>query len=171
MNKFDNVINFDHHSKAHTRNWVETYRHLRATCPIARTESHGGYWVVTRFDDVVAVAQDTENFTKRKWRDENGVWRGGGTIPTISGLLIPDDIDWPEWKAYRHLLNPWFTPKVVARTRAMAERSTPKWRASIARQAASSPISLAAQTYKVSTCSGSVSGVWPTRLRYSQNRS
>jgi len=121
MNKSVPVIDFDHHSKEHTRTWVETYRYLRSYCPIAWTESHGGYYVVTRFNDVVAVAQDKVNFTKRKWQDENGKWQGGGTIPTISGLLIPDDIDAPEWKVYRHLLNPFFAPKVIARSRAMAE--------------------------------------------------
>ncbi|MDG2004557.1 MAG: cytochrome P450, partial [Novosphingobium sp.] len=76
---------------------------------------------MTRHDDVVAVAQDTENFTKLKWQDENGAWQGGGTIPTATALLIPDDIDPPDWKFYRHLLNPFFTPKVVARSREMAE--------------------------------------------------
>jgi cytochrome P450 len=121
MTKAGKLIAFDHHSREHTRTWVDTYRHLRANCPIAWTESHGGYWVITRLDDVVTIAQDTENFTKRKWQDGNGTWRGGGTIPTMSGLLIPDDIDPPEWKYYRHLLNPWFTPKTVAHTRAMAE--------------------------------------------------
>lgn len=121
MNSSVQTIDFDHHSPEHARDWAETYRRLRADCPLAQTEAHGGYYIVTRHEDVVAVAQDTDNFTKYKWQDESGSWQGGGTIPTSTALLIPDDIDPPDWKFYRHLLNPFFTPKAVAGSREMAE--------------------------------------------------
>ncbi|HEY5876257.1 MAG TPA: hypothetical protein VIT64_13200, partial [Ilumatobacteraceae bacterium] len=35
-------------------------------CPVARTERWGGSWMPTRYDDVVAVAQEHDVFTSRQ---------------------------------------------------------------------------------------------------------
>ncbi len=115
------IIDFDHHSPAHSKDWGETYKEMRANCPVAWTEAHGGYWVVTRYDDVGDIARDTDTFSSAKWQDDEGTWQGGNTLPTISGRLIPDETDPPEWKMYRHLLNPWFTPKAVAQYKDLSE--------------------------------------------------
>jgi cytochrome P450 len=122
MNKTENLIKFDHHTREHSDTWPETCRELRASRAVPRTESHGGYWIVTRYDDVRRIVQETDSFSSAKWQDENGKWQGGITIPQISGRLIPDETDQPEWKMYRHLLNPWFTPKAVLRTKEVTER-------------------------------------------------
>src|SRR3954467_13157913 len=38
---------------------------LRQRCPIAHTERFGGAWLPTRYEDVAAVAYDTERFSSR----------------------------------------------------------------------------------------------------------
>src|SRR5262245_41804197 len=38
---------------------------LRQRCPIARTERFGGGWLPVRYDDVSAIAYDTEHFSSR----------------------------------------------------------------------------------------------------------
>src|ERR1700685_3639419 len=38
---------------------------LRQRCPIAHTERFGGAWLPTRYDDVAAIAYDTERFSSR----------------------------------------------------------------------------------------------------------
>jgi len=38
---------------------------LRQRCPIARTERFGGGWLPTRYEDVAAIAYDTERFSSR----------------------------------------------------------------------------------------------------------
>jgi len=39
-----------------------TYAELRGRCPVAHTEDYGGYWALTRHDDVRAAATDAELF-------------------------------------------------------------------------------------------------------------
>src|SRR5215469_5263263 len=39
---------------------------LRQRCPIAHTGRFGGGWLPTRYEDVAAIAYDTENFSSRQ---------------------------------------------------------------------------------------------------------
>src|ERR1700722_3775513 len=43
----------------------DTYRHMRAHCPVARTDEVGGSWVVTRYADIERVDGDDETFSSR----------------------------------------------------------------------------------------------------------
>ena len=36
---------------------------MRALCPVARSEEYGGFWVVTRYEDALGVAQDWATFS------------------------------------------------------------------------------------------------------------
>src|SRR5256885_13733349 len=38
---------------------------LRERCPIAHTDRFGGGWLPTRYEDVAAIAYDTDRFTSR----------------------------------------------------------------------------------------------------------
>lgn len=40
----------------------EVYRNLRATCPVAHTADYGGYWALTRYQDVRDAALDPDLF-------------------------------------------------------------------------------------------------------------
>jgi cytochrome P450 len=75
--------------------------------PVLRGSKHGGFWALSRFDDVISAANDHEHFTTCQ----------GVTVPAL-GLPIasvPLTTDPPERKFYRRALQPFFTPAVVAR--------------------------------------------------------
>ena len=36
----------------------EVLAHMRSRCPVAHTDAHGEQWVLTRYRDVIQVAQD-----------------------------------------------------------------------------------------------------------------
>ena len=38
---------------------------LRATCPVAHTDRHGGSWLTTTYEDVTRVARDPMAFSSR----------------------------------------------------------------------------------------------------------
>ncbi|QFZ20789.1 cytochrome P450 [Saccharothrix syringae] len=40
----------------------KVHEELRASCPVAHTSAHGGFWALTRYADVIAAAQDSRTF-------------------------------------------------------------------------------------------------------------
>ncbi|KAJ5812200.1 hypothetical protein N7474_008501 [Penicillium riverlandense] len=42
------------------------YAHLRKTCPVAHVNAHGGYWILTKYDDVKNVSSDGSTFVSSK---------------------------------------------------------------------------------------------------------
>jgi len=112
------IIDFDHHSSGFAANTYETLAQQRAQCPLGFSEAHGGFWAVFRHATGMSVFRDPEHFTTAKFVDDAGVLRGGLTVPTIESLeLIPGEVDPPEWRPYRRLLNPVFSPDAVDRLR------------------------------------------------------
>lgn len=105
---------FDHMSPTLAATLHEQLATMRATCPVAHSKQHGGFWVVTRYDDVVRVARDWETFSSA-----HGVSPGTSkmTVPAI-----PEHVDPPVQRVYKRLINVWFTPNVVA-TKADATRA------------------------------------------------
>lgn len=104
------TVDFDHHSSVFADNWRAVTSDLRTRCPVAWTEAHGGYWVVSRYEDVKAVALDDATFSSDN--DMTGE-RGGGqgtAIPRAPMQLIPLEVDPPRFGKYRDLLNPKFSP-------------------------------------------------------------
>lgn len=90
---------------------------LRERCPIAHTDRFGGVWLPTRYDDVAAIAYDTDRFSSRaivisNFRPPHDIAPVGGTPPISS--------DPPFHHAARKLLLPAFTKSAVSRY----ERST-----------------------------------------------
>src|SRR5262245_25205687 len=116
-------VDFDHHSGEYARDSWRVLRELRQTCPVAWTDAHGGYWVVTRHADVERVARDPDTFSSD--HDLYGERCGykGITIPeTGSYRRNPVEIDPPEVLKYRHLLNPYFAPSAIAKRLPQIER-------------------------------------------------
>jgi cytochrome P450 len=40
----------------------EEYRHLRKHCPLIHTSQYGGYWLMTRYEDVKRAAMDSDTY-------------------------------------------------------------------------------------------------------------
>jgi cytochrome P450 len=97
---------FDHLSPAVGGQLYETLERLRTEHPVAQSDAYGGFHVVTRYEDVLRVAQDWESFSS-----EDGI-----TVPhgPTSVPAIPEQLDPPRHRAFKRLINAYFTPAVVA---------------------------------------------------------
>jgi cytochrome P450 len=100
-----------------------TLARTRQVCPVAHSDQHGGYWVATRYEDVLRVAQDWATFS-----NELGI-----TVPKRpssddpNGIkVLPVGVDPPVHREFKRLINPYFTPAAVAPweapTRALVNR-------------------------------------------------
>ncbi|WP_018637697.1 cytochrome P450 [Parafrankia elaeagni] len=110
---------FDHLSPDLARELHPTLARARSRCPVAHSDQHGGFWVVTRKEDVLRVAQDWKAFTS-----ESGI-----TVPSPPGppmKILPVTVDPPLQREFRQLTNPYFRPTVVKEweepTRAVVNR-------------------------------------------------
>jgi cytochrome P450 len=99
------ISDFDPHDPALAPVQHEVLTGLLQRCPVSWSERHGGFWSLTKFDDVVAAARDHEAFTV-----ERGVIvpSTGATTP-----IPPAQVDPPEHTKYRKILLPFFNPKAV----------------------------------------------------------
>jgi cytochrome P450 len=84
---------------------------LRQRCPIAHTQRFGGAWLPTRYEDVAAIAYDTERFSSRAIIMSN--FRPPKEIAPI-GAVPPISSDPPFHRDARKLLLPAFTKSAVA---------------------------------------------------------
>src|SRR5215469_4851642 len=85
---------------------------LRQRCPIAHTGRFGGGWLPTRYEDVAAIAYDTENFSSRQIIMSN--FRPPRDLAPV-GNSPPISSDPPFHHDARKLLLPGFTKAVVTR--------------------------------------------------------
>jgi cytochrome P450 len=101
-----NDVDFDHHAPDFNESKYRRYKDLRSRCPVAHTAAHGGYWLLSKYDDVFQVARDDKTFSSA---------REVVVPPTNVGKLIPLQADPPELERYRSLLIPFFAPANVKR--------------------------------------------------------
>ena len=85
----------------------------RRECPVAHSAAHGGYWLLSRYDDVFQVARDDQTFSSA---------REVVVPPTNVGRLIPLQSDPPELERYRGLLIPFFSPAALKASGAVHHR-------------------------------------------------
>lgn len=83
---------------------------LRATCPVARSEQHDGFWLLTRHEDVTMAAQDPARFSSAK----------GITIPHHGYpiTLPPIEEDPPRHQQFREPIRARFGPAAILRREA-----------------------------------------------------
>lgn len=93
----------------------EWFTYLRRNAPVYKhPEPHGpGFWVITRYDDVVAVGRDSQTFSSEQER--------GGVVQLRDDMM--DDfnrggrmmltMDPPDHTRYRSLVNKGFVPRMI----------------------------------------------------------
>ena len=97
------VVRFDHHAPDFADELWEIYDGLRAA-RVAYSETYGGFYVLSRYEDVYAAARDDETFSS----DREVV------LPaTRVGRLIPLNADPPDLQRYRSALFPYFTQRAA----------------------------------------------------------
>lgn len=86
-----------------------------SACPVAHTERWGGSWMPTRYEDVVAIAQEYDVFTSREVlvTPEPPGWETVDIYPAVAAPPISSDPPDHHW--HRRLILPFFAPQAVAR--------------------------------------------------------
>lgn len=102
------TVAFDHHTATWVQHPYAVYRRLRDDAPLAWSESHGGFWILSRYDDVSAALRDWVTFASGH--------AGRIAIPNTGGSVasIPLEVDPPRHEAYREVVAPFFTRAAVA---------------------------------------------------------
>jgi len=96
---------FDHHAPEWMADPGATYAQARSRCPVAHSDQHGGFWLITRYTDVDAVARDWMRFSSAS----------GIAIPTaLDTRVVPQEADPPQHTEVRDQIAPWFSPGAVA---------------------------------------------------------
>lgn len=83
---------------------TSAHARLRLECPVAYSDRFGGFWTLTRYDDVVAAARDVDTYRSS----------AKATIPDSTPGRPPRpplESDPPEHSDYRRVLNPYFLPR------------------------------------------------------------
>lgn len=108
---------FDHHSPEHATDPVASYRDIRCGHGSVRSEAHGGFTVFARYDDIAAVTTSAERFSSALVLPGDDGIGGGITLPhnPAASRMSLSEMDPPEWRRLRRLLNPVFKPEAVAR--------------------------------------------------------
>ena len=98
----------DIHNPEFVRDPLAAYDRLRTSCPLAHSDKHGGFWLMTRYEDVRSAAID--------WRAYTSAVAGVTAIPVITRRTepqLPIEIDPPQHSRYRALVSPVFTAERV----------------------------------------------------------
>jgi cytochrome P450 len=99
------LAGYDGYNTASFQENLDLMARARDHCPVAHSERQGGYWLVTRYEDVRAVLTDPERFSSR-----NGLAlpRNPNRPPTP-----PIDQDGAAHRDFRRILNPHLAPAAV----------------------------------------------------------
>jgi cytochrome P450 len=103
-------MSFDHHDPKFVEDPESVIGPIREAQPLVHSDLYGGFWVLTRYDDVTAAALDHESFTSAVV--------GATIIPPSQPReypLLPIELDPPEHTRYRALVNGLFArPRIEA---------------------------------------------------------
>ncbi len=121
------VVAVDHHDPGFHERRHDEWAALRASCPVAFNEQHGGFWMVGGFDVVAQVARDGATFSSRfEPEPVDGISYLGITgiprSPQIPKAGIAE-VEGPVHLALRRAMNPFMVPKAVAAARPLMEQA------------------------------------------------
>jgi cytochrome P450 len=112
---------FDHLSPELSADFHPTLARARQRCPVAHSDRHGGFWVVTGYEDVLATAQNWKTYSS-----EFGITVPAPPDGTPQMKILPVTIDPPLQRVFKKLINAHFTPAKIAPweepTRALVNR-------------------------------------------------
>jgi cytochrome P450 len=98
------VLSYSPHERRPIGEWAAFFDQLRADAPVVRNTFGDGYYVLTRYEDILGAYQDPETFTT------NAV-----TVfePDPSYRWIPHMLGGDEHRQWRRALGPYFSPKAI----------------------------------------------------------
>ena len=110
-------IDLDPHAPEFLERRMEVYADLRERCPVVFDTAHGGFWLVTDYENVLTVARETETFMHQFLLDApDGVRYEGITgyprYPDMPAQGI-SEVDGTDHHELRRALNPILSPAGV----------------------------------------------------------
>jgi cytochrome P450 len=100
-------IDVDLDSPEFAEHYEETLTELVTKCPVAHSSAAGGYWLVSRYEDVRACAQDWETFSNE------GGFEPGRKPDEAGARLYPVELDPPYQTRWRNALGAYFNPRAI----------------------------------------------------------
>lgn len=115
---------FDRHTPEYRHRFEEITAEMHSKCPVAWTETYGGHWVAAGSQAVFEIARAADCISND--HDISNERRGyqGITIPTPPGMRTRGgflEMDPPEQRQYRQVLNPYLSPAAVNRWTPVAD--------------------------------------------------
>jgi cytochrome P450 len=114
------VAQFNHNSREHATDPAGSYHELRAQHPVAWSDANGGYWIISGYDALFDAARNDDVFSSARSSD------GGEGLTVVipktpMHLHIPIELDPPDFRKYRKIVNAVTAPAAVARMKRMIE--------------------------------------------------
>lgn len=99
------IVDFNHGDPRISDRLFDWGARLRQESPIAYSNAYGGFWIATRYQDIVNILRDTQTF----------ICSERITLPPQASPVpvIPLESDEPDHSWYRSVLAPFLTPKAV----------------------------------------------------------
>ncbi|WP_406358769.1 cytochrome P450 [Streptomyces sp. NBC_01635] len=112
--KSEHAYHLDNTDPSLAPHLFETLKDVQRKCPVAWSDAGDGFWMLTKYADITAAANDWETYTVEE----------GHTIPsTGKSVMLPlAEVDPPLHTPWRRFLVPYFTPKTVESYRPVIER-------------------------------------------------
>ncbi len=106
VDRADRAVDFDPLDPVLAADLWERSRYLRDECPVAWSESHGGFWVINRYHDVFAAGKSWQDYTTT---------HGAAPVRFDNELfdMVPLETDPPFHREIRAMLSPFFTAEAI----------------------------------------------------------
>ena len=108
---------FDRHTPEYREQFTDVTAEMLDKCPVAWSETYGGHWVAAGHSEVFELARSAEYLSNdhdpaHERRGYKGISIPSPETPFRGGFL---EMDPPEQRHYRQLLNPYLSPAAVNR--------------------------------------------------------
>jgi cytochrome P450 len=96
---------YDHYDPEFALDPHADYAVLREKCPVSWTENYGGFYVMSKYADISEILMDAATFSS--WPADTP------PTPGHNRALIPLEVDPPDHRRYRMIIDPVFRPKAI----------------------------------------------------------
>ena len=111
-----NRYHYDRHAPEYRFQFEKITRELHEKCPVAWSDTYGGHWVASSSQAVFELARcpyiSNDHDVNGERRGYQGITIPAKPIPLRAGIL---EMDPPEHRTYRGVLNPYLSPAAVKR--------------------------------------------------------
>jgi cytochrome P450 len=111
-----NSYHYDRHTPEYRFQFEAITEELQQRCPVAWSDTYGGHWVASSSEAVFELARcpyiSNDHDVNNERRGYQGITIPAKPIPLRAGIL---EMDPPEHRIYRNVLNPYLSPAAVKR--------------------------------------------------------